>query len=149
MSMIRGLVRKLRAYADQYNRPPYGREIEGTDKLLSEAADVIEELSAKLHASQMERSSQYYHDGWIPCDENMPEEHDSMFAKWYGTEKWKSAMWKTQSDNVIVTIEFEDGTRKTDMMRTHDGEWFKDIRILKFKVIAWQPLPKPYISTED
>lgn len=45
--MITELVEKLRTYANGYNTPPYGREIEGTKELLKEAADIIEELSAK------------------------------------------------------------------------------------------------------
>lgn len=34
-----------------------------------EAVDTIQLLSEKLHTSQMERSSQYYNDGWIPVEE--------------------------------------------------------------------------------
>lgn len=31
------------------------------------SADTIEELSAKLASANMERSTAYYNDGWIPC----------------------------------------------------------------------------------
>ena len=85
-----------------------------------------------------------YNDGWIACSERLPEEHETMFAKLKGTDKWDSAMPEKISDDVNVIIEFEDGTRKTKTMHTIDGKWKKDINIIKFKVIAWQPLPEPY-----
>lgn len=81
---------------------------------------------------------------WIPCSERLPEEHKSMFAKFKGTDKWSNAMFESCSDDVNVTVEFEDGSRKTMTLHTCDGEWKTDIRIVKFKVIAWQPLPETY-----
>ena len=147
MSMISELVENLRDYANgslQYFLPKYICES------LNQAADTIEELSAKLSASQMARSSQYYNGGWVPCEERLPEEHDSCLAKWYGTNRWNAeTMWRKQSDDVLVTMEFEDGTRKTEKMNTHDGKWFYDIYVVKFKVIAWRPLPEPYMEVQD
>ena len=67
MSLISKQIDELRAYA---------KDRKGElAKLITDAADTIEMLSAKLHASQMERSSQYYHGGWIPCQERLPEEN--------------------------------------------------------------------------
>ena len=51
-------------------------------------------------------------------------------------------MWEKTSDEVIVCIEFEDGTRKTTVAKTHDGIWKLDTRILKMKVTHWMPLPE-------
>ena len=85
-----------------------------------------------------------YNGGWIACSERLPEEHETMFAKLKVTDKWYSAMPEKISDDVNVIIEFENGTRKTKTMHTIDGKWKKDINIIKFKVIAWQPLPEPY-----
>ena len=116
------LVRKLRAYADQYNRPPYGREIEGTDKLLSEVADVIEEFSAKLHNPQMERSSQYYNGGWIPLNERLPEISD-----WY-----------------IITVGAPRCTYADYYDKIHN-EW-QDY--CGSDILAWMPMPRPYMPTE-
>lgn len=82
---------------------------------------------------------------WIPCSERMPEEHESMFAKLKGTDKWKDAMFESTSDEVNVTVEFENGSRKTMTLYTCDGEWKTDLMIVNFKVIAWQPLPNPCI----
>lgn len=81
---------------------------------------------------------------WIPVEKGMPEEHDSIFAKFYGTEKWCSVMWRSQSYNVLVTVEYKDGTRSTDKTRTHDGKWQFDIKDIERNVIAWMPMPEPY-----
>ena len=61
MSLISKQIDELRAYAKDSNGE--------LAKLINDAADTIEELSTKLHASNMERSSQYYNDGWIPCSD--------------------------------------------------------------------------------
>lgn len=37
---------------------------------------------------------------WISVKTTMPEEHDSMFAKFYKTPKWLPAMFRTTSHNV-------------------------------------------------
>ena len=87
---------------------------------------------------------QEHNNGWIPCSERLPEEHDSMFAKLKGTDKWSDAMFEKISDDVNATVEFEDGTRKTMTLHTNDGKWNTNNRIVKFNVIAWQPLPQPY-----
>lgn len=43
-----GIVRKLRSYASQHERPPYGREIDGEVELERSAALAIERLAAEL-----------------------------------------------------------------------------------------------------
>lgn len=83
-------------------------------------------------------------DGWIPVEERMPEERDSMFATLKGTDKWSKGMFEKISDDVNVTVEYEDGTRKTISAYTLDGQWKLPSRILKQKVIAWCPCPEPY-----
>ena len=83
-----------------------------------------------------------YNNGWIPCSVRLPEEHDSIFAKLKGTDKWYDAMCEKISDDVNVTVELEDGTRKTMTLHTNDGKWNTGNRIAKFNVIAWQPLPE-------
>ena len=85
-----------------------------------------------------------YNGGWIPCSDRLPEEHDSMFAKLKGTDKWSDAMFENISDDLNATVEFEDGTRKTMTLHTNDGKWNTNNRIVKFNVIAWQPLPEPF-----
>lgn len=83
---------------------------------------------------------------WILCSKRMPVEHDSVWMKLYGTKYWKSNMWKTNSNEVIVTVEFDDGSRATTTSHTNDGEWQieKKRKIFNCKVIAWMPLPLSY-----
>ena len=84
---------------------------------------------------------------WIPCSERLPEEHDSIFKKFKGTDKWRSAMFEKMSDNVNVTVEFEDGARMSMKGYTVDGKWKPDTAV-KCKVVAWQPLSDPYQADE-
>ncbi len=81
---------------------------------------------------------------WIPCSERLPEEHDSIFAKLKGTDKWSNAMFEKTSNEVNATIEFEDGKRAVKTLHTIDGRWSEGHRGVKFKVVAWQPLPEEY-----
>ena len=78
---------------------------------------------------------------WILCDERMPEEHE-----WIGTKKFGT----TISDEVYVTFENEKGERFCKHLSFQNGElsrydqflmetWFKGS-----KPIAWMPLPEPY-----
>jgi hypothetical protein len=85
---------------------------------------------------------------WIAVSERLPEEHDSIFAKIKGTENWHEAMFEKVSDEVNATVEFEDGTRTTQTLKTLDGVW-KVNRYPKCKVIAWQPLPEPFKESEE
>lgn len=107
--------------------------------MLYEVADLVEDLKTIV-----QEVAEEYNNDWIPCSERLPYEHETMFAKLKGTDKFDSAMPEKISDDVNVTVEFEDGTRKTKTMHTIDGKWKTDINIVKFNVIAWQPLPKPY-----
>lgn len=88
---------------------------------------------------------------WIPVSERLPEEHDSVFAKLYGTDKWSDAFWRTRSKEVLVTLEYEDGIRTAKSSYTTDGKWSieKETTLSKFKVIAWMPLPEPYKEKEN
>ena len=78
---------------------------------------------------------------WILCDERMPEEHE-----WIGTKKFGT----TISDEVYVTFENEKGERFCQHLSFQNGElsrydqfhmdtWYKGS-----KPIAWMPLPKPF-----
>ena len=39
---------------------------------------------------------------WIPVTEKMPEEHNSIFAKWKGTEHWSDAMFEKRSNEAYL-----------------------------------------------
>lgn len=81
---------------------------------------------------------------WISVDEKLPDEHDSIFARYAGTEKWNTYMWMKTSDMVEVTIEYPGGQRVTTRTNTHDGKWFIPISARDAVVVAWRPLSKPY-----
>lgn len=83
---------------------------------------------------------------WIPASKRLPEEHDSIFARFKGTDTWNDALFEKTSDEVNVTIEYDDGSRKTTTSYTLDGVWEieKRQRVAKRKVIAWTPLPEAY-----
>ena len=89
-----------------------------------------------------------YNGGWIRCDVKMPEERDSIFAQFKGTDKWKNSMFERMSEFVNATVEFEDGTRMVKTLHTVDGKWHMGSGFLKYKVIAWQPLPSPFQEIE-
>ena len=90
-------------------------------------------------------------DSWIPVTKKMPEEKDTMFAKFWGTDKWNEYMFRGRSELVEVTVELEDGTRYTDASRTRDGKW--DIEMdhgaVKKKVVAWKPMSAPWRGNVD
>ena len=83
-----------------------------------------------------------HNNGWILCNEQMPEEYESVFSKYKGTDSWKPCMFEKASDLVSVTVTNKKGEVVTCYMHTRDGEWsgLKDDNT----VIAWQPLPYPY-----
>lgn len=86
---------------------------------------------------------------WIPVSEKLPDEHDSVFAKSYGTDKWNNMFWRTTSNRVIATIKYNDGTVIIKEAFTHDGEWTVEKKNINCKVIAWMPFPEPYKEKEN
>lgn len=61
------LIDELRRYAEQYQKPPTDREIDGTVELLLAAADALEKAQPQ----------------WIPVTERLPEErHVYLHARW-------------------------------------------------------------------
>ena len=82
---------------------------------------------------------------WIPCNERLPEEHE-----WIGTKRFGT----TISDEVYVTFETPDGQRFVKHISFQNGNlsssdkrsmevWFNDA-----KPIAWKPFPKPMEDEE-
>lgn len=86
---------------------------------------------------------------WIPVSERLPKEHDSIFAKLYGTDKWDSKLHRTVSNRVLVTVEYDDGTRIVKESYTRDGEWKDEKKIINCKVVAWMEMPEPYKEKEN
>ena len=81
-------------------------------------------------------------DGWISVKDELPEEHNSLFAKFYGTEKWRKGMFRKISNEVLVVLKFKDGSNRVTALKTHDGVW--DLSsIYQADITHWQPLPAP------
>lgn len=59
--------------------------------------DIVNTLLVDLEEEKMEN-------GWIPVNERMPEEHNSIFAKFKGTDNWKKGMFKKTSKYVIAIL---------------------------------------------
>lgn len=94
-----------------------------------EQKKVIERLKAK---------------NWIPVSERLPEEYDSIFAKFKGTDNWKRGMFEKTSKYVIATVIFDDGTVLVEQAHTTDGIWRTDNEVLGGTVVAWMEYPEPY-----
>jgi len=85
-------------------------------------------------------------DSWIPCSRKMPEEHE-----WIGTKKFGT----TISDEVYVTFESPKGERFTKHLSFQNGKVpnFEQRTIDAFYKgsvpIAWKPKPKPWEGEAD
>lgn len=81
---------------------------------------------------------------WVSVDVDMPKEHDSIFKKFFGTDKWDKHMFKSNSRTVIIAYKDRCGVSHSTTGRTIDGKWSFDNSLLKGeKVTHWMPLPKP------
>ena len=103
--------------------------------------DMIEQLKDDLEQDEKEN-------GWIPVSERLPEEHDSIFAKFKGTDNWKRGMFEKTSKYVIATVVFDDGTVLVEQAHTTDGIWRTDKKVLGGTVVAWMDYPEPYKEDE-
>ena len=138
---IEKLIGRLEEYPHGKYEDEYGKDFSnGINVAIEEVNELAEEYKLLENIEQL-------NNGWIPCSERLPEEHDSIFAEYKGTDKWRSGMFEKISNDVNATIEYENGTRKTKTINTVDGVWKID-SIVKGEVIAWQPLPAPYKEGE-
>ena len=78
---------------------------------------------------------------WISVKDDLPKEHDSIFANHTHLSKH---MWAKESDNVIVYVRFPDGTGRSTEGRLQDGKWWTRVSpMLEPVVTHWMPLPEP------
>jgi N-methylhydantoinase B/oxoprolinase/acetone carboxylase alpha subunit len=112
---------------------PYGRPFEGT----------AYELGLKI-MGYIENMDDEKENCWIPVKERLPEEHDSIFAKFKGTDNWKRGMFEKTSKYVIATVMFDDGIMLVEQAHTTDGIWRTDKKVLRGTVVAWMDYPEPY-----
>lgn len=123
-------LRNLADYFQRQNRDYY------TAPALSEAADTIETLSAKL-AANMERSDRYYGGGWIACEDRLLEDGQKVLATHEGG---------LNPEKQVIEHIFKDGqfTLNWDM-DTEIGSPTFGQRYMG-EIIAWMPKPEPYRS---
>lgn len=104
---------------------------------------VIIPASFVKNAIELLKEQEAEQSDWISVKERKPVETHSIFWPWYGTKKWSNAMWREQSDKVLVTVEFKDGTRLVTTGETHDGVWHTAIsRTLDPVVTHWMQFPE-------
>lgn len=78
---------------------------------------------------------------WISASEP-PEEHDSIWAKLYGTKSWQPELFRKCSYDVLACVEKKDGSRRVISIRTYDGKWDHN-KLNEETVICWKPMPQP------
>lgn len=102
------------------------------------------EVAYVVNAPTLAKDIHVPNNGWISVKDGLPKEHPSIFAEMYGTEKWRSGMWRTESDRVLVTIKFPDNTRTVDKGRLQDGAWRTGVSpVLPQEVTHWAVWPEP------
>lgn len=135
MSMISEQVKKLREFSKYYSKTGFG--FYRTDRILKEAADTIEALSAKLSAANMERSERYYGGGWIACEDRLPEDETKVLV-------WFEYFRYGEYNRLFQTI---------GISYMYDGKWSGFVNgesgWNELRIIAWQPLPQPYKSDKE
>ena len=112
------------------------------------AEDALEEQKRSILAildEQMTCEVSEKESDWIPVETELPLQRDSMFAKFKGTDKWSNAMFEKISDEVCITIQYDDGTKRSTTSHLIDGQWEIERKPgLLRKVIAWKPMPEVY-----
>lgn len=112
MSMISEQVKKIREFGK--NRKLDVFSYDEVNSILSEAADTIEALSAKLQAENVENGG-----GWISCEDRLP-------------------------DNFEVVLVFTEEKQIVTVARDGEDWVLYNQGIIKERILAWQSLPKPY-----
>ena len=136
MSMLSELVKELRKYAEEYKNLPWSEVCEKTKRMLNNAADTIEELSAKVAKQSMERSSQYYNGGWIATEDCLPPQ-----------PKENKALDYKPLELYLVYVNGDDYPFRAFW----NGKFFADGIAKIQNVTYWMPLPLPpvYEPKED
>ena len=125
MCMISEQVKKLREIADGINEETRRFTHWSAKRLILEAANTIEILSAKLAAANMQNDS-----GWIACEDRLPEENGYYEA-------------------TVQSIINNEAIRTTEQRCYHKKEkYFASLINPEFdideEVIAWRDMPQPY-----
>lgn len=128
MSLISTQIKELRQKAENTTFPIYR-------KSLNDAANTIEELSAKLHTANMERSTAYYNGGWIPCSLRNPTKEE---CGEYGNREFQVTI-NNPKPKTITMVFVHETVRGKEVAR-----WKWKDGISPWEVVAWKPLDEPY-----
>lgn len=94
-------------------------------KCYEHAIEIVNELAEEMGVAKNAMTT------WIPCSERLPELTE-------GTESFK------QSKCCLTTLKWWDGDMTESIgWYNQSGVWNEDSK--NCKVIAWQPLPQPYV----
>mgnify|MGYP007101871850 CR=1 FL=1 len=118
---------------------------------IKRAADIIKELSEKLHNLQMERSSQYYNGGWIPVKWHKITEDERKKEGYPGDwVTYLDCLLPNDGDEILITVCGSDGSIhvEKDTCCVADGFYLDSGYDWLYDVIAWMPLPDPYKESE-
>lgn len=82
-------------------------------------------------------------DRWIPCSERLPDEPEELPTE---NDFIEGMILDGKFKEYNVTIYGAEET--TTLYYVGNGEWYDEVSDeCCYKVIAWQPLPEPYIET--
>lgn len=126
---------KLMMHLTDWWYSSFGQEETDESKAIKTVMDKIEQSLGEFALEKQEQ------DRWIPVTERLPKEKDAGILKKLGTDK--------RSDYVLATVEVK-GERMTVTACTYDGKWDWNMKYAfpDYKVIAWRPLPEPYMEEE-
>ena len=65
---------------------------DGTFSTYNDTYDIV--IQCKSKEEQEKAIEHLKSTNWIPVSERLPEEHDSIFAKFKGTDNWKRGMFE-------------------------------------------------------
>lgn len=120
----------------------FAQNEDGTFSAYDDTYDVV--IHCETEEEQKKVIERLESTNWISVSERLPEEHDSIFAKFKGTDNWKRGMFEKTSKYVIATVVFDDGTVLVEQAHTTDGIWRTDKKVLGGTVVAWKDYPEPY-----
>lgn len=119
----------LNAYSQGYE--------DGTDNFYNAIIPIIRshmDEASDMHGKRLidEQPTVYEANDWIPVEERLPNEEE--FKEAYCRNKYAAEF--------VVMIE---GATRPTTLYYKNGSWFDEERNY-YSVVAWQPLPEPYIK---
>ena len=144
MQELEKILEEIDLYIEAYNSPPYGIEVDGTTDLLAKCVTIIRK---------------HMNDGWIPVEEQLPEDGSRVLAvikhhKWIADydSSWVPDCEKTQHPEYTEVCEAI-SSEEVWTYRCHEMDYEVNEAYIKPKrdiakpiseVIAWRPLPELY-----